>query len=1017
MISLAANWLAAARKPYPELVWYIDIQTDGSTHYYARKGYSEVAAVAAYPATIDSVTPVSYAIDPLTRKHSVGSVSIRFLADGWAKALVIAKRLRGKRIDIKLGFRGIALADFANYAVQRIIDDVQVEPDGAVTLKAVDAFGLMRDKQIVGYWVAQHPLAIAKDIAEKCGVQSGCIDATSLDPTDAANAAIGHWNCGRSDIDFEFMELLDERSVLREPVNGLQVMDEIGQMLPGALVVLEDGIFQYVPFDTGAAVQATLTDDDLDNDDIEIEETDGNAINRVVIEYGKRSSFLLRRDDTGSQTAFALSTVSDGVYSKTIRLPWVNAAALLVGADMDGATPGPESPAVGATFDLAQGSPWGFVGARWPSYPGTAQPASAAVDGTHLAYVQIDDEIIACDVCTPSTTEADTATIESPLGLWEYDATQLVDAGPFPGEVTYRVQDRGALGTTSADHDESDVSSIPPVITVARDCTIPVAVATNIINRWSYGVPIIKVRVGIDQYGLQVTDLIQVDTDRFFATGFSNADDIVWEIIGKEPDFDSDNPALVLTLAYATQTSPLSPVFSCGSGIGSIRRADDVRSSAIAAADTFKTAASGLTVAAVSLNVTLGYTVAVGRVTAGIYAKAKRGTTTFTALASKDTYVYYSTMNGALTVRATTLGAGAPTIRAGHILIGKVVSNGTAVTSVTNYTNTTRLADDIVVESVIANYAVTSTKTIDDGNLGDNTNFELGDRGWPTKQGTWEIAADAEARTGSYCARTVAGGTAAMRNAKTFRVEEADQVYAEAWFKCTAGASGDAAVRISWLDAAKAELSTTNGTSVTAQTSYTKSSVTGTAPATAKYGRLELLVVGALAGTWYGDDAVCRTVATSALVASGAIVDAHIGAGAAIGGTKMAPGAGVFTHLDASGVFDSLQNVTTTSIDYIDDSATYKRVAAAAVGTDNKIDFNLAGFLNKTLDYISDGTSYKRIAAAGVTTGTINSSGLAAQAVNAAALANTAIAPVHLSDQASGSSASFNHNFATWTRG
>lgn len=152
-------------------------------------------------------------------------------------------------------------------------------------------------------------------------------------------------------------------------------------------------------------------------------------------------------------------------------------------------------------------------------------------------------------------------------------------------------------------------------------------------------------------------------------------------------------------------------------------------------------------------------------------------------------------------------------------------------------------------------------------------------------------------------------------------------------------------------------------------------------------------------------------VATTAVLADGSITNVKVNASAAIDGSKLKEGTGPLTHLSVAGVFDSLANVTTKTLDQISDTATYKRVAAAFVGAAGALDFNAAGWLNKNLDNLADGAMWLKVT--GVVANKVTATSITDKAVGTAAIDDGVLEPVHFDAMAVG----FNHSFQKWTRG
>ncbi len=135
-----------------------------------------------------------------------------------------------------------------------------------------------------------------------------------------------------------------------------------------------------------------------------------------------------------------------------------------------------------------------------------------------------------------------------------------------------------------------------------------------------------------------------------------------------------------------------------------------------------------------------------------------------------------------------------------------------------------------------------------------NPGFEAGSVGWTSSGGAWTIAADANARSGTWCAAITAGNAATLTNTARVHIGAGDMLIAYAWGKSTAGAAGTLSVRISWRNASDLQIGTAAGNALSASTAYALSRATGVAPSGTAYAVIQLVLAGATAGTWYADD-------------------------------------------------------------------------------------------------------------------------------------------------------------------
>ena len=159
-----------------------------------------------------------------------------------------------------------------------------------------------------------------------------------------------------------------------------------------------------------------------------------------------------------------------------------------------------------------------------------------------------------------------------------------------------------------------------------------------------------------------------------------------------------------------------------------------------------------------------------------------------------------------------------------------------------------------------------------------NPGFELGDKGWPTKGGDWQIVADSSnSHAGDYCAKAVVSSesSAAIRNGYQFDAYPGQKFWVSGWVKTDSAATGTVGVRICWLDTTGAEISTSHADVACPQTAYTQVESQVTAPASTVEGRVEGAYYSAT-GTLYLDDVEVREVVSTSHIEDLAITNAKI---------------------------------------------------------------------------------------------------------------------------------------------
>ncbi len=120
--------------------------------------------------------------------------------------------------------------------------------------------------------------------------------------------------------------------------------------------------------------------------------------------------------------------------------------------------------------------------------------------------------------------------------------------------------ERGQLGTTARSFDAT---------TVAIDITIPVWLSAQLLARAHYGIPRVKLRLGLHYLGAEVGDIVTLADSMILTHRLSGSTHaaMTWEITSLEVDLISESPGINVTLAAAEVSShtpadvvPLPPI-------------------------------------------------------------------------------------------------------------------------------------------------------------------------------------------------------------------------------------------------------------------------------------------------------------------------------------------------------------------------------------------------------------------------------------------------------------------------
>lgn len=657
----------------------VHIYPDASTTYSFQDGPNSQTD---YPDSVLSVSSIKRSIDPLKREIKVGQCIVTMTLDERVNYMLQNEYLFGKNVEVLFGDQQIAEGAFAGFFAGTISEVTPKENGKRLEIKLKDSFNTLSDVQITGYWVNKHPLEIIEDIMDKAGLDSEQYDSDTLDP--ANNTGLSHlvlsaglyqWNHGTG------------IGVGSQPISALGAISKLAEIVDGMMWVDENGAAQFSAFDGAASSAADWTEDDID--EIVQIDTIGTIVNRIgVYSHWDQARGLynhkFEQNDTDSQTNFGYPGGSSGrVREQAFEVNWLGGSSRLFEAIASDSDPG-----VGETFTVNGALAHSFAGSRYSTWP-TTQPSDAVVSSSRPAYIKIDDEIIECDACTVD--EDSTANVR----VFDHTVGGYVIV-PAPVKLTYQVSERGARGTTAAAH-PSDVTGSGAV---AWDMTIPIYMADSRLARWSNGAPKVRVTTGLKEYAVQISDLVTLTTSRYKSYGHDGLDNTTkWEVVSKQVDI-GDNPKITWELVYASESGAPTPTVAESTFPMIPARAANPIEQAIASGDVGeKHIVSGFTVTQDS---GLDGIVSAG-VASGLVGRVEFETDTdITFTASKDSYVAVGLTHGEIVVVETSLGAGTPTLAPDQVMVAKVVTDGSGITSITDLRVTEALDGNRVLDSTIS---------------------------------------------------------------------------------------------------------------------------------------------------------------------------------------------------------------------------------------------------------------------------------------------------------------------------
>lgn len=672
-LSISDNWKERAGRDSNALRFILEI-TKGVTTWAALDGLCDSFS---YPVALNSHSPFSQKMDVLERRIAIGENTVVVDRD-WIRDVIVANRLRGSKMRLKIGFKDLAESDFVNFWTG-VIEGVFPEPTpetetGEVRLEGKSAFEVLRQAKVTGQWVQVHPLeAIYKGdgtgVLERAGLDSSLIDTAAFDP-DAYNT-ISHIVVTRASLGTVYTD-----GTVREPTSALDLADELAMLLNGMLYTKEDGTISFRVFDPSAAAVAAWDRSTFDEDDVRQVSLDDDLINRVDFKFlpegqaaqfagGGASTFngVYQANDTDSQAAHAYPGTSERVIGHKAESLWITHGAAVVGATDSGSG----ISAAATSFVLFGAATVTFCGTR-ESYPPGGQPANAKISAARPLYLMTDSgEIIKATSMTVRSTA-----IAGPMALTDETGAH-VSVGPFYTRWDISGVTRGALGTVAAEADQ------------VFDITTEVYLAEQWLKRHGNGIPKVEVTTELEEFDKELGDFVTIDWEGYLAYGLDGieAADGNWEIVSKDYDPENASAGVKWLLAWAGVASPtlghlaIPKIWERGVAANAL---DAVQNEYIAQ----KHVVNGLTV---SHGSGLDVVVAAGTAAAGSLRATLPADVTITLPANSDCYIFFDLVTGTPHAVAVAHDATAPTGGGWSIRLSKVLTNASNAYSIDGVTD------------------------------------------------------------------------------------------------------------------------------------------------------------------------------------------------------------------------------------------------------------------------------------------------------------------------------------------
>lgn len=847
MLSVPANWLAAFQKDARTISALVTITVDPSTSFRFAFSQSRPALYAAGSTPIEfsvkGIKPLTSVLDPLTRRVSIGRVSVEFVDPG-LRNMIRLRRLKGKAIDIKIGTFALGEADYAPYFKGEIVDANPVL--GGTVLECADTRAAQLDNLVSIASLGEHPLEVIDELLRFNGnIPLALIDSGgTLNPD--ADTTISHFVVSRAANGNEY-EISPEPTPVRELVN------ELAETMLGSVVPGEDGVLRFTRYIASTPAVRTWNRDDISG--LRQVSSTKNIFNRVTYMMGWRGGgkfrrdlgwpdlvpnnadalalqtmqdfteylYRLSRDDTDSQAAHAYPGQAKQVYEHVTDSRWLGATTYLLFASGTGAE----------TFHCEGGNVAGFSGLRDydKTTPPPHVPEPARISAARPAYLLIGDpsqrfEIVRAESVTVDEHWEAHYTTDAARALVDFDIVPKPPNGIIPVRASFDVPSGGRdifdlNGTSGVGITFSAWNGLTYTGARVVDITIPVFALQTLLDRYSDGMPILEFNTRLTEYEVQLGDFVVIKHDLPNFLGFDGiTSGGVWEVISKEVEFTASPPKIKWTVAFVKTGVTFVEQWETSDLI----RAEPIQQNArkSEAGTTWqKHVSQGLSITSAGSSPPR-ISIAAGESHGASSVVGFDDATVLVMVPSRDNYVSVDQRIHSFTVQDVAVGSAAPTVGEYEVRLARVTTDATSVTSIFD------LRD---LKSVNALQLVKGSQTDQSANLDSelqrtlvpNGNFGYASRTviqnndttfdrWQMTAGVWPTDASVETtvtRTGARSLRLGPTALAAELTADPFPVEGGASYFGSVRAQAdSAAASALAHFELVWLDGNKASIGT-----------------------------------------------------------------------------------------------------------------------------------------------------------------------------------------------------------------
>lgn len=654
----------------------VRVEPDAASNIYT--AVSGDTRIEGFANVVAGMTPRRAVWDIKTNGYTLSKMTVTFARAKWLRNIATSFVMAGAKVTMKVGFPDVATSDWFTFFIGSA-EDSPAHKTGHFLHCVGPSWTLLTEK-VIGNWESLHPLEAAELIYEQLSLGSDQYDSPSHDPTDARWSDRSHYAISRTGKeDAPATPWLNVAIV--DPVPAKPLIDELALVARAAILPSHEGKLTAYPIDRTAAVERTLTSDDI------VEIRPGavyrNIINRSSMEIGYRYEVqenlkkaghtgIVRHqaDNESSQAAIAFPGTSERILEERVVSPWLNG--------------------VGRVKSFSGSGPWtlvlqgsacksGFCGLALPianRHPlGTLRAATqlSAGDGRYAylswSWVGSDNALYS------ELVRATTATIQ-----WAPATVQQIAQDEYnyiwPWDATFTIDTRQLTG---------GLAVTPPVGSTVYDLTIPYEFTRERVQWLGKGAADLRVRTNVRHMDLDHVSVLALTDDVFSGTVMDGLDsDTAWLVVGKEEDYIGDNPGIWWDLLWMRTVTVETPTLG-----GTVYESPPVLHPQIQAAFA-DNADKGLlshvskfgdhavdSTAGLNIVITGGSVQAAG----GAMSSGEIKTlTTMSMPAASDIWIYRNIVTGMFEYQSDTPGSSEPAAALGSVLLYKVTTDATAIT-------------------------------------------------------------------------------------------------------------------------------------------------------------------------------------------------------------------------------------------------------------------------------------------------------------------------------------------------